>query len=98
MQLHEVDVEGDTIVVRGRCRSYYIKQLALRGILDVMADRGFMNLQHDIEVAESYAHGQSEMQAPSGSTNELPPPPISRPEITTTVRTPQGWRTEIDPA
>jgi hypothetical protein len=68
----------------------------LRGILDVLAVRGSMNLEHNIEVAEYPARGAPEMQASPKLTNELPPPPISRPEIATTVRIPRDGARGFD--
>ena len=54
IQLLEVEVKGDTVIVRGRSPSYYIKQLALRGVLDVLAANGSMQFEHEIEVAEHH--------------------------------------------
>jgi hypothetical protein len=39
----EVEERGQSIVLRGMARSYYIKQLALHGALDLVSDRRVEN-------------------------------------------------------
>ena len=53
VQFLEVEVKGDTVIVRGRCPSYYMKQLAVQGVLDVLAAKGSMQVAYTIEVAYS---------------------------------------------
>jgi hypothetical protein len=67
IQLLEVEVNGDTVIVRGRCPSYYIKQLALQGVLDVLTASGLFQFEHKIEVAECAAWGEAEKPASPGS-------------------------------
>jgi hypothetical protein len=55
IDLLEVVVNGDTVIVRGRAPSYYLKQLALQGVLDVLAANRSMQIKSQIEVAGSPA-------------------------------------------
>jgi hypothetical protein len=80
VQLLEVEVKGDTVIVRGRSPSYYIKQLALQGVLDVLAAHASMHFVHNIEVADSPAHRDTRKPASPGSANELPPPYLPLPQ------------------
>ena len=53
-------MNGDTVSVRGSTPSYYIKQLALEGVLDVLAANGSMKIEDMIEVAASPASCEAE--------------------------------------
>jgi hypothetical protein len=61
IHLLEVEVNGDTVIVRGRTPSYYIKQLALQGVLDVLAANRPMQIKSKIEVAASPARCEAEV-------------------------------------
>jgi hypothetical protein len=47
----KVDVDDHRVVVSGCTSCYYVKQLALEGILDVLGDDGSSQLELEIEVA-----------------------------------------------
>src|SRR5262249_48301712 len=95
IQLLEVEVQGGTVIVRGRSPSYYIKQLALQGVLDVLAADGRMRVEHNIEVADSPARCQAGKLASPGSTNEFPPPYIRLPEPGRTATGPGAEAREV---
>jgi hypothetical protein len=46
----EVKVSHNLVVVRGRAPSYYIEQLALQGVLDVIESAGAMRIELNIQV------------------------------------------------
>jgi hypothetical protein len=46
----EVRVSHDLLIVRGRAPSYYVEQLALQGVLDLVGSAGAMRIQLDVEV------------------------------------------------
>jgi hypothetical protein len=45
-----VEVTGDRVVIRGRAASYYLKQLALQGVFDVIGRAGATRIELDIDV------------------------------------------------
>ena len=93
IQLLDVEVKGDTVIVRGRSPSYYIKQLALQGVLDVLAANGLVQFEHKIEVADRPARCEAEKPASPGATNELPPPYSPPPDPVRTAKGPsEGTR------
>jgi hypothetical protein len=49
----EVEVIGDKVVVRGSAPSYYLKQLALRGVLDVLGSAGAACIELNVEVGSA---------------------------------------------
>jgi hypothetical protein len=46
----EVSVSHDLVIVRGRAPSYYVKQLALQGVLELVEPSGAMRIQLNIQV------------------------------------------------
>src|SRR5262245_8954528 len=46
----EVEVPDNRVIVRGRAPSYYVEQLALRGVLDVTESAGAMRIELNIQV------------------------------------------------
>ena len=46
----EVRVSHDLVIVRGRAPSYYVEQLALQGVLDLVEPSGAMRIQLNIQV------------------------------------------------
>ena len=46
-----VEVDGDRVLVRGWTPSYYVKQLAIQGALEVLSGADAPRLQVDIAVA-----------------------------------------------
>jgi subtilisin family serine protease len=51
----EVEVIGERVIVRGCSSSYYVKQLALEGVLDLVGSDGNTPIELDIHVAASPA-------------------------------------------
>jgi hypothetical protein len=51
IQRLEVEVIDNRIVIRGRVPSYYLKQLALQGVLDVLDSEGATSIEINLEVA-----------------------------------------------
>ena len=49
----EVKVSHNLVVVRGRAPSYYIEQLALQGVLDVIGSAGAMRIELNVQVDSS---------------------------------------------
>ena len=49
----EVRVSQDLIIVRGCAPSYYVEQLALQGVLDLVEASGAMRIQLNIQVGGS---------------------------------------------
>src|SRR5262245_37713201 len=51
-RIHDLEVEltDDRLVIRGICASYYVKQLALQAVLDVVGDPAAINLEFNVEV------------------------------------------------
>ena len=47
----EVKVSHDLVIVRGRAPSYYVEQLALQGVLDLIESSGTMRIELNIQVA-----------------------------------------------
>ena len=50
-QALEVKVSHDLVIVRGRAPSYYVEQLALQGVLDLIESAGTMRIELNIQVA-----------------------------------------------
>jgi reactive chlorine resistance protein C len=50
VQALEVEVTDNRVVVRGRAPSYYVEQLALQGVLDVIESVGGMRIALNIQV------------------------------------------------
>jgi hypothetical protein len=50
IQALEVKVSNSLVVVRGRAPSYYVEQLALQGVLDVIESAGAMRIELNIRV------------------------------------------------
>ena len=46
----EVEMTDDRVIVRGRAPSYYIQQLALQGVLDVIEPAGAVRIELNIQV------------------------------------------------
>ncbi|HEV3142456.1 MAG TPA: hypothetical protein VGZ47_01075 [Gemmataceae bacterium] len=46
----EVEVVGERVVIRGFTASYYLKQLVLEGVLDVVGGPGAMNVEFNVQV------------------------------------------------
>jgi hypothetical protein len=46
----EVEMIDNRVIVRGRAPSYYIQQLALQGVLDVIEPAGAMRIDLNIQV------------------------------------------------
>jgi hypothetical protein len=46
----EVAMSGNRVVVRGVAPCFYLKQLALQGVLDVLGSPGIARIELDIEV------------------------------------------------
>jgi len=53
IQRLEVEVAGDAVIIRGRTPSYYLKQLALQGVLDRLGSAGQMRIELNVEVSNS---------------------------------------------
>jgi hypothetical protein len=51
IQALEVKVSHNLVVLRGRTPSYYVQQLALQGVLDVLESTGPMRIELNIQVA-----------------------------------------------
>ena len=49
----QVEVIDDRVVVHGCTQSYYSKQLALEGVLDVMGSNGAARVEMDVQVGAS---------------------------------------------
>jgi hypothetical protein len=50
IQALEVEVADNRVIVRGRAPSYYVEQLALQGVLDVIESAGAMQIELNIQV------------------------------------------------
>jgi hypothetical protein len=50
IQALEVEVTDNRVVVRGRSPSYYIEQLVLQGVLDLIGSAGAMRIELSIQV------------------------------------------------
>ena len=50
IQALEVKVSNNLVVVRGRAPSYYVGQLALQGVLDLVESAGAMRIELNIQV------------------------------------------------
>ena len=50
VQALEVEVADNRVIVRGRAPSYYLEQLALRAVLDVIESAGAMRIELNIQV------------------------------------------------
>jgi hypothetical protein len=50
VQALEVEVTDNRVIVRGRAPSYYLEQLTLRGVLDVIEPAGAMRIELNIQV------------------------------------------------
>jgi hypothetical protein len=50
LQALEVKVSQNLVVVRGRAPSYYVEQLAVQGVLDVIEPAGAMQIELNIQV------------------------------------------------
>ena len=51
IQMLEVEIMEDCIVIRGSAPCYHLKQLALRGVLDVIGSAGDNRIELNLEVA-----------------------------------------------
>ena len=51
IQALEVKVSHNRVAVRGRAPSYYVEQLALQGVLDVIGSADAMRIDLDIQVS-----------------------------------------------
>ena len=51
IQALEVKVSHDLVIVRGRAPSYYVEQLALQGVLDLIESASTMRIELNIQVA-----------------------------------------------
>jgi hypothetical protein len=60
IQMLEVEVVGDRVIVRGRASCYYLKQLALRGVLDVIDVAGAMRIELNVNVVGSPSKSEPE--------------------------------------
>jgi hypothetical protein len=49
----EIEVLDDRVVIRGHAPSYYLKQLALQGVLDVIDSKEAGIVEFNVEVAAS---------------------------------------------
>jgi hypothetical protein len=54
----EVEVTDNRIIVHGRAVSYYLYQLALRGILEVIESPGAMQIEMKIQVCSPSGSGR----------------------------------------
>ena len=50
IQALEVEVTDNRVIVRGRSPSYYVEQLALQGVLDLIGSAGAMRIELSIQV------------------------------------------------
>jgi len=50
IQALEVKVSHNLVVVRGRAPNYYVEQLALQGVLDVIESAGAMRIELNIQI------------------------------------------------
>jgi hypothetical protein len=50
IQALEVKVSHNQVVIRGRAPSYYVEQLALQGVLDVVEYDGAMRIELNVQV------------------------------------------------
>jgi hypothetical protein len=55
VQMLEVELKNGEVVIRGRAPCYYLKQLALQAVLDVIGSAGATTIQHHVEVQQSAA-------------------------------------------
>jgi hypothetical protein len=51
IQALQVKVSHDLVIVRGRAPSYYVEQLALQGVLDLIESASTMRIELNIQVA-----------------------------------------------
>jgi len=51
IQALQVKVSNNLVVVRGRAPSYYVEQLALQGVLDLVESPGAMRIELNIQVS-----------------------------------------------
>ena len=58
----EVEMLNDLVVVRGCVPSYYIKQLALQGVLDVIGSARATGVELNLQVIGSTATSGSDAQ------------------------------------
>jgi hypothetical protein len=61
LQLLHVEVQGDTITVRGRSPNYHIKQLALQGVIELLGANRSWQFEHKIEVTNTPALSATEL-------------------------------------
>jgi hypothetical protein len=47
----QVEVTGNRVIIHGRAPSYYVEQLALQGVLEVIDPAGAMQVELNIQVA-----------------------------------------------
>jgi hypothetical protein len=59
IQKLDVQVNDDAVIVRGFAPSYYVKQLALLGIFDVIGATTSMRIDLDVEVAASSTNSET---------------------------------------
>ncbi|MBI3468942.1 MAG: hypothetical protein HY000_38550 [Planctomycetes bacterium] len=63
----QVKVSEDRVVVHGCTSCYYVKQLALEGVLDAVGPAGAARVELDIEVAGSPASSTNARDSRAGS-------------------------------
>ena len=61
IQMLEVEVIGRRVVVSGCAPSYYLKQLALVGVLDVLGSDDSTQIELNVEVAAGVANSEAEV-------------------------------------
>ena len=52
VQILQVAVDGRHVVVSGIAASYYLEQLAIRGVLESVGEKGSARIEVDIKVAD----------------------------------------------
>ena len=59
IQMLEVQVTDTAVVIHGAVPSYYVKQLTLRGVLDVIGSAPSTRVELDVHVMERREEGNS---------------------------------------
>jgi hypothetical protein len=54
IKMLEVEVLGNSLVIRGKAPSYHVKQLALQGALDVLGASGAMRIELNVNVLDRW--------------------------------------------
>jgi hypothetical protein len=67
--------DNNRVTVRGRATSYYVEQLALRGILDVIESAGAMRIELNIQVCSPPKAGSTAtpVETETGGSNAVLP-------------------------